>query len=385
MPDRTASAETDVELLRRQRAVLARFGQHALRVDDLDVLLQEATELVSDAIGVKLVKVLQLLPGREMMLVRAGVNWKPGVVGHATFGADSHSPAGYALTTDQPVISPEVAREDRFAIPDLLREHGVKSMVNVVIRGSGPPWGVLEVDSPKDRTFDEDDVAFLQIYANLLAAAIERQRVHREVEQAAQRSDLLLGELHHRVQNLLANIQAMARRTLATSTSLEEFAAAFEARLGALARTQDLLTRRVGASIDLRDVLDRELEAHGAARAGRVSVEGPRVAMPPDTAQALGMAFHELSTNASKYGALGRDGATLQVAWQRETGADGEVIRVVWRERGVPIAGEPTRKGFGTEVLERALPHLLGGGCTRTFHPDGFECIIRFRANDGPN
>ena len=88
----------EVESLRKQAIALSRFGGHALRTHDLDALLQEAAELVSDATGIELVKVLELLPDGDTMLVRAGVNWNPGVVGHATFGADGRSPAGYALT-----------------------------------------------------------------------------------------------------------------------------------------------------------------------------------------------------------------------------------------------------------------------------------------------
>ena len=101
----------------------------------MDSLLQEASELVSEATGVELVKVLELLPDRDTMLVRAGVNWGPGVVGRATFGAHRDFPAGNALQEDKPVISPDTDTEDRFEIPKLLTAHGVRSMVNVVISG----------------------------------------------------------------------------------------------------------------------------------------------------------------------------------------------------------------------------------------------------------
>ena len=105
-----------------------------------------ATRLVSDAIEVDLVKVLELLSDGRRLLVRAGVNWNPGVVGQATISAEDGSAAGFALSTDAPVIS-DVAAETRFEIPPLLLEHGVQSTVNVVIRGDRGPFGVLEVDS----------------------------------------------------------------------------------------------------------------------------------------------------------------------------------------------------------------------------------------------
>ena len=118
----------EFERLRQQAIALSHFGGHALRTHDLDALLQEAAKLVSEATGIELVKVLELLPDGETMLVRAGVNWNPGVVGHATFGAHRDSPAGYALQENKPVISPDTDTEDRFAVPRLLIEHGVRGV-----------------------------------------------------------------------------------------------------------------------------------------------------------------------------------------------------------------------------------------------------------------
>lgn len=99
--------------LRKQVSTLARFGGQALRTVDIGNLLQEATQLVSDAMEVELVKVLELLPGGQNLLVRAGVNWHPGVVGHATIPAQGGSAAGHALRTDHPVISEDINSENR--------------------------------------------------------------------------------------------------------------------------------------------------------------------------------------------------------------------------------------------------------------------------------
>jgi two-component sensor histidine kinase len=372
------SEQHEVERLREDLAALSRFGNHALRTHDLSVLLQEASEQVSEATGIELVKVLELLPGRETMLVRAGVNWKAGVVGHETFGAHKRSPGGYALLSDEPVISEDLERETRFEVPQVLVDHNVRSMVNVVIRGEREAWGVLEVDSREGRKFNEDDVALLQNYANLLAAAIERLQADAELRQAADHTNLLLGELQHRVRNMLLNVQALARRTIKSSASIEEFAEAFNARLLALGRTQDLLTRGVAISIRLEDILRQELKAHGAEHGRRVLFSGSELRLTPKAAQALGMAFHELATNASKYGALRHDGAELRVSWQAVASEDATDVLVRWRETGVPIDRTPERRGFGSETLERSLPYMLGGEARMTFHADGLECTIRF-------
>lgn len=380
--DSEDSNEQKVENLRKQREALAAFGGHALRTDDLDGLLHEATELISQALEVKLVKVLELLPGGDKLLVRAGVNWKPGVVGHATFGAHARSPGGYALKTCEPVISNDVATEDRFEIPDLLTEHGVESMVNVVIRGEGDAWGVLEVDSPAHRQFASDDIDFLNTYANLLAFAIERLDKQRELADAARTRQMLLGELQHRIKNMITTVRALAKLTRRYSSNLDEFAAAFDTRLDALVRTQNLLTRDQPELVGIREIVLQELEAHGVQPGEQLTLQGPDGPLSRDAIQALAVALHELATNAIKYGALAVDGGKIEVSWSAEP-SDEMLLR--WRERGVEINGEPSRRGFGSRVIEEVVPHMLGdAGSTIDFHPDGIECAIRFAVAPDP-
>lgn len=376
----TDDIQEEVKRLRQQRNVLAGFGGRALSTNDLQHLLQEAVELVSQAIDVKLVKVLELLPGGEEVLVRAGVNWKPGVVGQATIPAHSGSPAGYAIETGEPVISRDVATERRFEIPNLLKEHGVRSMVNVVISGERGAWGVLEVDSPRSREFDTDDASFLQNYANLLAGAIDRLQVHEELNRTLETRNILMHELQHRVSNLLGNIRALSQRIARRSASVEDFVQAFDERLGVLARTQEMLTGR-GEAIMLENVLRQELEAHGVRPGPKVVATGPDLVLAPVAAQALAMAFHELATNAVKYGALREEAGHIAVAWQvGHAPSGGEEIAIRWRETGVEIGQAPARKGYGSEVIEKGLPYMLGGSAKLLFHPDGLECVVRFPA-----
>jgi two-component sensor histidine kinase len=384
-PLRPADA-SEAEKLRKQRAALARFGQHALRTNDLDELLHEASVNVSEAMEIDLVKVLQLMPDGETMLLRAGVNWNPGVVGHATFGAHSQSPAGYALHTDKPVISPDVALEKRFEIPELLWQHGVTSMVNVVIRGERQPFGVLEVDSRQKRDFDEEDISFLHTYANLLASAVDRLTTHRELEEAAETSAILVRELQHRVMNILANIGALARRTRASSASLDDFMKAFESRLGALGRAQDLLTRGSMRGAGIRELLSRELSAHGVDEGKRVTVKGAEIQLPPKFLQALSILFHELATNAVKHGALDVENGRIEVFWRVEPSDAGDRLLIRWRETGVEINGKPSRRGLGLEAIEVSLPYMLAATSLVVFHRDGVECTVEcLLPDDGPS
>jgi two-component sensor histidine kinase len=368
------------EKFRKQVATLASFGGHALRGSNVGELLQEATRLVSDAVEVELVKVLELLPDGQNLLVRAGVNWNPGVVGHATIPAHGGSPAGQALRTDTPVIS-DIATESRFTIPDLLLEHGVKSTVNVVIRGEHGPFGVLEVDSREHRSFGQDDIDFLQNYANLLASAIDRANKQNELEASIKKQDVLLHELHHRVNNMLMTISAVARLTRAKSKDIDEFTKALDHRLAALARSHALLSQSGGMTATIREILSQELSAQGAIEGANLYQHGPDISVPSKQAQLLSMAFHELGTNAVKHGALSIEDGRIEVVWDIERDQQEQHVRIRWRERGAPInhdSRKKVKKGFGSEILERSIPEMLQGSFNRTFHPDGMECVLEF-------
>lgn len=369
----TLTAEEQVENLRKQQGVLAEFGLRALRSNDIDELLQRASELVCEGLETDLVKILELRPGG--LLIRAGTNWAPGVVGHAVLGTGSKSPAGYALQTQQPVISSDTSKESRFEIPQILKDHGVKSMINVVIQGEGRAFGVLEVDATKAVTFSQDDINFLQNYANILAAAIERWRVTAEVEEAARRRNIMLRELQHRTKNMLMKIQAIASRTRSSCSNLDEFLRAFNSRLQALGRAQDLLTRGVTDAVSIRELLVKELAAQGAAEGG-LTLDGDNVEVPGKNAWALNLLFHELTTNAQKYGALRSRDGKISVAWRKDDKANKVLIH--WRESGVNLPLAPSKKSFGSEIIEKIIPDTLGATSTLTFRPDGIEYVIEF-------
>lgn len=365
--------------LRKQLSALADFGKGALRSDDLGSLLQEATRLVSDAIDVDLVKVLELLPNGEAMLVRAGVNWAPGVVGHATIPANEGSAAGYALQTGKPVICENVATEDRFQIPMLLIQHGVKSTVNVLVRCEDMPYGILEVDSRQPRSFGQDDIDFLQNYANLLSSAIKRLNTQAELAQRAQHERVLSHELQHRINNMLTTIRVVARRTRARSHNLDDFAKSFDDRLAAMARTHALLRRTEAVAVDIHELLEQEMSAHGAVEGDNWTQLGPELLISEKQAQALSMAFHELATNAVKHGALSAANGRIDVRWQTNISDAENQLRIQWRETGVTIESEPERRGFGSDILERFIPNALHGTFKRVLHREGIECVILFR------
>jgi PAS domain S-box-containing protein len=191
---------------------------------------------------------------------------------------------------------------------------------------------------------------------------------------------VLVAELQHRTRNLLAVVQSLARQTMRSSRSLENFGAAFESRLRALSRVQGLLARADHRPIDLAELVGNELTAHGSGgdTQDKVRVEGPAVAVPPASAQVFALAIHELATNAVKHGALGQPAGRLAVTWKLEENGPRRLIRLGWRESGVamPEGGHPVRRGYGSELIEHALPYHLGTETKLEFGPDGVRCDI---------
>ncbi len=193
------------------------------------------------------------------------------------------------------------------------------------------------------------------------------------------RQQVLLAELQHRTRNLLAVTQAIAAQTARASGSLAEFTAEFESRLRSLSRVQSLLARADHGDVDLGELVRAELEAHGDGMSeSKTRVDGPAVSLPAISAQALGLALHELATNALKYGALGQPDGRLLIAWRVEGDGPKRRVTLDWSETGVvmPASDAPPRKGYGRELIERALPYQLGAKTKLAFAPDGVRCSI---------
>ncbi|WP_224268046.1 PAS domain S-box protein [Haloprofundus salinisoli] len=175
-------AERRLEARARQQEAIAEFGQFALEVDDLDELMHEAARRVADVLDNVYCKVLDLDPDERELLLRQGVGWQEGIVGHATVAADDNSQAGYTLLSDEPVIVEDLDIETRFSGPELLTSHDVTSGISTIIGSVDEPWGILGTHDTRQREFTEEDVNFVQSVANILADAIERHRYQADLE-----------------------------------------------------------------------------------------------------------------------------------------------------------------------------------------------------------
>ncbi len=203
-----------------------------------------------------------------------------------------------------------------------------------------------------------------------------------ERKRAEQRQTLLLHELNHRVKNTLATMQSLAMQTLRSSPGPEAFQTNFMARLMALSATHDVLTQRLWESATLDEILGAELKPHGGIDQQRIKAGGASVQLKPQQALSLGMALHELATNAAKYGALSSPQGSVEISWSVSQGEGGErQLEIRWRERDGPEVGAPERKGFGTRLIERSIVHELGGAIETNYAPTGVECQFRVPLN----
>jgi two-component system, chemotaxis family, CheB/CheR fusion protein len=185
---------------------------------------------------------------------------------------------------------------------------------------------------------------------------------------------LLMQELNHRVKNALAVVQALASETLAGSASLEEFGIAFKGRLAALAQGHGLLLRRDWVSADLMQLLR---DVTNVIDPARVLAEGPNVELSPRKALAVYLTLHELLTNATKYGALSREGGQVAICW---TKTDKGAIRLIWQEKGGPPVKRPDREGFGAKLIRQLAEYELDGDCDLRYEPKGLRYELTFPA-----
>ena len=199
---------------------------------------------------------------------------------------------------------------------------------------------------------------------------------------------LLLAEVQHRAKNILAVVRSLLSRTLETAVSLEEFASHLSGRIAALARAQSVLGRTIDGLVDLAELAHQEVVAHGGQVRDQVSIQGPSVMLTDKTAETFGLALHELTTNALKFGALSVSEGKIKIRWKilpAEPDDFGATrLAFLWDETGMHL-DPPQRGGFGRELIERGLPYELGARTRLQFRPRGVRCDIELLLKSPPD
>ncbi len=183
-------------------------------------------------------------------------------------------------------------------------------------------------------------------------------------------------ELHHRIKNLVAVVQSIARQTARDTTAGEAFDVRFSSRLGALGRSLDLLISNDWRGARVDELIRSVLTPFGVLYGAQTSFRGPSLDLDADAARNIGLALHELATNASKYGALSVPEGKVDVRWELVSSGRQRRLRMTWRESGGPIVTEPTRRGFGQKVIQHATARALAGKSTHEFPPNGVRWTL---------
>jgi two-component sensor histidine kinase len=276
------------------------------------------------------------------------------------------------------VAAEALADEGAHQLRAALEEQPAWSSVPVIvlISGAEPPAEVADLGRA---TLLPRSAPLVSLVSVLRAALQDRSRQHeirdhlRALARANERKDMLLGELSHRVKNTLAVIQAIVSETRRMSSSMDGFVEALEGRLHSLAVSHDALQSTRWQGGDLDRVLSKVMSPFlGTADAGRVLRTGPPVTLRPEATQAMSMIFHELASNAAKYGALSCETGRALVHWRLEHGE----LRIEWREEGGPPARSPERRGYGTSLIEQLAPYQFGGASRLWYEPAGLRCEI---------
>jgi two-component sensor histidine kinase len=184
---------------------------------------------------------------------------------------------------------------------------------------------------------------------------------------------LLAKELNHRVKNNLAVVQALVQQTIRNSTDLTEAGTTIGARLSALARGHDVLTKHSWEEGDLREVVEAGLAGHMVEN--RVSTSGPDIKLVPSLVMTITLAIHELATNAMKYGALSNATGSVSISWEAGDRDEGRAIAIEWAEAGGPPVKEPAARGFGSRLLKR-MAEGAGGSATLSYPTEGLRCFL---------
>jgi PAS domain S-box-containing protein len=193
---------------------------------------------------------------------------------------------------------------------------------------------------------------------------------------------LLINELNHRVKNTLATVQSMAAQTMRGETDLASAYEKFAARLMGLSEVHDVLTRERWHGAALQEVAERALKPFASQATGQVMIRGPEVWLQPGAALTMALVFHELATNAVKYGALSVDKGRVNLQWALD--GPGERLHLQWAESRGPAVRRPTRKGFGSRLIERGLKGELGGRAVLAYEPAGLVCTMEARLMKAP-
>jgi two-component sensor histidine kinase len=343
------------QTLRRQLTAFSQFSTRSLGESNIDSLMLDACLRSRAGLNVTHAKLMEYLPDRDRLLLRAGVGWQEGYVGQYQVPPDIDTPIGHAFAFSEPVPISDYKAEKVYRYPSILEHHGCIASLNVPLRTDRGNFGVLEVDHTSPRSFSTDDISFLTGLGNTVARAVELRRALLAMEAALDEKQLLVREMNHRIKNNLSLVGAMLSvqaRRFSDANVREELDRAV-ARINNLALVHDRLQlfsssiTQVDAGPHFQDLCEmlRSLLPPGVSLNSRCSGS-----IAGDSVESLTLIANELVTNAAKYAFEGRDSGEIELGYRQE-GA-GWRLWVYDNGRGFPPEDDGRQgKSFGHLLL----------------------------------
>ena len=376
------SEGSPLDKLRRHVRILVDIGRLAGENADLTRFLDQAVVQIARAVEIHHVKVLQYRPRSSDLLLIAGVGWKEGAVRSATLSADLRSPPGRAFQTAEPVIIKDFSKQEEYVRSDLLKEHGIVSVSNVPVLTNGAAWGVLEVDSTAPRDFTEDTTDFLTAAAALIGTVLRHNARPEEARlmaaaAEAQRREILLREMQHRVKNnfqlVLSSISIQKRRSQGAEVhrALDHVAS----RINAISLAHDQLApRHEGQTVRLSDYIRALCSAiRQQIEDVEVDVESDELDLSIDRALPVGLILNETAMNSIKH-AFGPDGGRITVRLVGGIGFGEARLTVSDNGRGIINVSE---NGSGLKLIA-SLARQIGGTIEQESSDSGATTILTF-------
>jgi two-component sensor histidine kinase len=379
-----------VRRLLRQQAALAEFGSYALREADLLAILNEAARICAESLDVPFCKVCRYRAQENDLLIEAGCGWHPGVIGRVVSQAAESSPQGRAYVTGKPVIIRNLREVNDLILPKFYARHGIVSTIDVLIKGvgDGPAYGVLEIDSPTEHTYGENDINFLTGFANVLAEAVATQSRMQSLNAVINEKNILAQELHHRVRNNLQLVQGMLdtyshslvdglpKQDIETITRrVMTLAQVYDHLLGVgLSRTIDLGTYVKTLCSILPDIqITRNLNV-------KLTCEVESIILDLDKVTSLGMVVAELVTNSYGHAFPNGKRGTIIVSLLHST-RDNTATLIV-KDSGIGFDGVPERKRHGLGLVRQLMEKVNGSIEIRS--DGGTTSILKFPIHISP-
>jgi two-component sensor histidine kinase len=354
------------EKLAALQEALVEVAEIVRRSSSVSVMTQEAAEVVGRVLSVDRAGFGLVDEGTQTIEVEP--DWTAEGV---TSIAGRHRFEDYGSIRDEiasglPLVISDVDTDPRTADdPSLMRNVGIRALVNMPVREHDETVAVFIVNASMPRRWANEELAFLRSVADRLEAGVYRHRLD-------QHQETVNGEINHRLKNMLAMVQAIASQTLRGVVDREPIET-FEKRLVALSGAHDILMQKGWIEADVGVVAEATFKPFGFA--DRVTVSGPKVQLGARAALSTALLFHELMTNACKYGALSVPTGGVLLDWEVLDEDDKNDLVVRWREVGGPTVTQPTRKGFGSRLIRLGL--VGTGGVDVRYEPSGLQAEMR--------